>query len=210
MHTYYSKTHQPYHYGEYSIFVAEVASLFNESLLRHMLLSRCQNKLERLEILNRALEDMSRTLFRQTQFAEFELFAHTAVEQNTTLTPKLLNDKYLELSRAYSGPAVSVDPAFGITWSMIPHFYTNFYVYQYATGISAALALSEQVLQGDTAACERYLDFLKAGSSSYPLDVLAKAGCDMRSPEPIHKALDVFEAYLTEFEQLVKPLQDHP
>lgn len=204
MHTYYSKTHQPFHTGDYSIFVAEVASLFNESLLRHMLLSRCQNKNERLEILNRALEDMSRTLFRQTQFAEFELFAHTSVEQNTTLTPKLLKDTFLELSKAYSGPAVTADPEFGIVWAVIPHFYNNFYVYQYATGISAALALSDQVLKGNELAKERYLDFLKAGSSSYPLDVLAKAGCDMRSPEPIHKALDVFEAYLNEFEQLLK------
>lgn len=203
MHTYYSTKSQPYQYANYSIFVAEVASLFNESLLRHMLLKRAKDKKSRAHLLNQALEDIRGTIFRQTMLAEFELFAHTCVEQNIPLTPKLLKDKFLELVQFYSGPDLALDGELAIGWAFIPHFYNNFYVYQYATGMAAALSLADSVLKGDEAATSRYIDFLRGGSSHYPLDLLAKAGCDMRTTAPVHKALDTFDAYLTELEQLV-------
>ncbi len=203
MHTLLSCGHQPYHTAGYSIFVAEVASIFNEELLRQMLLSRATTKKERLYLLNRAIEDIQSTLFRQVLLAEFELFAHNAIEQNIALTPKLLKDKFLELNQYYSGPDLIIDPENAMSWARVPHFHNNFYVYQYATGQAAALGLATDVLKGDENAIQRYFDFLKAGASEYPLEILSKAGCDLRTSVPVHKALDQFEAYLNEFEQLM-------
>ncbi len=208
MHTYHSTRHQPYHTAGYSIFVAEVASTFNEELLRQMLLSQAKSTQDKVVLLNQPLDDIQATLYRQVMFAEFELFAHSACEQNTPLTPKLLKDKYLELCSFYYGPELTLDPECSIYWAVVPHFHANFYVYQYATGISAALALADNVLKGDDAALDRYLTFLRAGSSKYPLDVLADAGCDLRTPAPVDKALDQFESYLNELEQLLTTEQD--
>ncbi|MCE5295177.1 MAG: oligoendopeptidase F [Chlamydiales bacterium] len=204
MHTYNTVHNQPYSTANYSVFVAEVASICNEELLRHMLLSKTTNKQERIVLINQALDDITGALLRQTMLAEFELFTHTACEQNIPLTPKLLKDKYTELLQFHYGPDLTIDPECGISWARVPHFYGNFYVYQYATGISAAFSLADGIIKNEPNARERYLDFLKAGSSLYPLDLLAKAGCDMRTTAPIHKTLDQFEAYLNELEHLLQ------
>ncbi len=204
MHSLFSIRNQPYITANYSIFVAEVASIFNEQLLRHNLLSQAKTNKEKAYILNQALEDIRGTLFRQVLYAEFELFAHTCVEQNIPLTLNTLKNKYAELYRYYNGPDVAIDPEVALEWSRVPHFFYNFYVYQYATGISCALNFADSVLSGTDVERERYLGFLKAGSSDYPLNVLEKAGCDMRTTAPVLKALDQFEAYLNEFEKLLE------
>jgi oligoendopeptidase F len=200
MHALFSKS-QPYQYSGTPIFIAEVASIFNEELLRHMLLQRVKSPDERAYLINQALEDIRTAIIRQVIFAEFELFAHSACESGIPLTPKLLKDKYLELVSFYYGPDLTLDPEVGIEWAKVPHFFANFYVYQYATGKACAISLADAALQGEK---DRYLNFLRAGSSDYPIELLAKAGCDMRTSMPVHKALDRFDAYLAELEQLTK------
>lgn len=192
MHSLYSHKNQPYHYGDYPIFLAEVASTFNEELLIRLLLERVKTKEERAFLINEKIEDIRGTLFRQTMFAEFELWLHQAAEQNVPLTPKMLSDTYRGLISRYFGPRVIIDKEAESEWARIPHFYYNFYVFQYATGISAALALAERVCSGGKKEREDYLSFLKAGCSRYPIDILQSAGVDMRSPHPVASAIKTF------------------
>lgn len=205
MHSLYSHTRQPFHYGDYPIFLAEVASTFNEDLLSRLLLQRCTNPVEKIYLLNQQIEDIRGTLFRQTMFAEFELLIHQKIEQNIPLTPELLKNEYRKLNSKYFGPSLVIDEEIDIEWARIPHFYYNFYVFQYATGISAALALADRVVQGDKKNREEYLTFLGAGSSKYPIDILKMAGIDMESPAPVKAAVNKFDNLLTQLEQLLLP-----
>jgi oligoendopeptidase F len=209
MHSLYSHKHQPYHYGDYPIFLAEVASTFNEDLLSRLLLKRCSNPVEKIFLLNQQIEDIRGTLFRQTMFAEFELLIHEKVEQNIPLTPQLLKQEYRNLNLKYFGPSVVIDEEIDIEWSRIPHFYYNFYVFQYATGISAALALSDQVVHGNEKNRTDYLGFLKAGSSKYPIEILKMAGIDMGSPAPVIAAINKFDGLLNELERLLVTVPSH-
>lgn len=203
MHSLYSHRHQPYHYSDYPIFLAEVASTFNEDLLMRLLLKRCTNPKEKIFLLNQQIEDIRGTLFRQTMFAEFELLIHEKTEKNIPLIPQLLNQEYHRLNEKYFGPAVSIDKAIEIEWARIPHFYYDFYVFQYATGISAALALSEKVVSGNEKDRDAYLNFLKGGSSKYPIEMLKTAGIDMSTPAPVISAINKFERLLKELETLL-------
>ena len=204
VHSHYTRTSQPYPYGDYSIFVAEVASTTNEALLDDHLLKTRTAKEERLYLLNNQLETFRGTLFRQTMFAEFEHMIHQAAQEGVSLTPEYLNETYLELNKRYFGDEIVIDEEISYEWARIPHFYYNYYVYQYATGISASAALSQQILEEGEPAVRRYIDnFLKAGSSDYPIEVLKAAGVDMTTKEPVLKALDQFEAVLEEMESLL-------
>lgn len=203
MHSLLSRRNQPFHYSQYSIFVAEVASTFHEELLLHHLLSKVKNKEQRAFLINQKLDDMRATLLRQTMFAEFELKLHTWAEQGIPLTPALLKTEYRKLNVDYFGPDMSLDEELDIEWARIPHFYYNFYVYQYATGISAAHALVDKVLKGGEAARDHYLNFLSAGSSRYPIDVLLMAGVDMRTPEPVESGMRHFDKLVEELSHLL-------
>jgi len=204
MHSLLSRKTQPYHYSDYTIFVAEVASTFNEELLMTKLLQKAKTKKEKAFLINEKLEDIRGTLFRQTMFAEFELFMHSQVEKREPITPALLKKEYERLNRFYFGKEMTIDPLIESEWSRIPHFYYGFYVYQYATGISAALALSSRVLSGGKKERQDYLNFLQAGSSDYPIELLKKAGVDMRTKEPVTKAIQKFSALTDELEKLLK------
>ncbi|MFD3447347.1 oligoendopeptidase F [Microbacteriaceae bacterium 4G12] len=204
VHSYYTRKTQPYVYGDYSIFVAEVASTCNEALLNDYLLKTTDDKKKRLYLLNHYLEGFRGTVFRQTMFAEFEHDIHKKAQEGHALTPDLLTETYYELNKKYFGDNIVIDEEIGLEWARIPHFYYNYYVYQYATGFSAATALSKQILEEGQPAVERYINnFLKAGSSDYPIEVLKKAGVDMASPEPVKEALQVFEERLNELEELL-------
>ncbi len=200
MHSLLSRTHQPYHYAGYSIFVAEVASTFNEELLIRHLLSKSPSKEQTAFLINQKLDGLRGTLLRQTLFAEFELKLHEWAEAGTPLTPTLLKTEYRALSETYFGSGVHLDPVADVEWARIPHFYYNFYVYQYATGISAAHALVERVMQEGESA---YLTFLSSGSSQYPLDLLKRAGVDMTTPHPVEKAMDYFDSLTSQLETLL-------
>lgn len=202
MHSLLSHQNQPYQYSDYPIFLAEVASTFNEELLMQTLLKRFTKKEEQIFLINQKIEDIRATLFRQTCFAEFELFIHQMVEQDIPLTPTLLKAEYRKLTAKYFGDSVVMDPEVDIEFARIPHFYYNFYVYQYATGISAALSLSEKVLNGDQTDVDAYLSFLKAGSSAYPIDILKRAGVDMRSSKPVATAIHKFGSLVEKLESL--------
>jgi len=203
MHSYFTRKHQPYQYGDYTIFVAEVASTLNEGLLTEYLLKNTSSDAVRIAILNHALEDIRATLFRQTMFAEFEHQIHSQAEQGKPLTADTLTDLYKGLNEKYYGGEAVVDDLLSIEWARIPHFYYNFYVYQYATGISAASALVQRILNEGQPAVDRYLNFLSSGSSEYSIDLLKKAGVDMTTPEPVRQAFQLFEAHLTQLEQLL-------
>lgn len=203
IHSYLSYKHQPVVYSEYAIFVAEVASTCNEALLMEYLLGKTQDKLERASLINYFLEQFRGTLFRQAMLAEFELRSHELVQQGSTLTAQSLNSLYYDLNRAYYGPEVVLDPEVAVEWSKIPHFYYNFYVYQYATGYSAAMALSRKILDEGQSAVEKYLQFLSGGSSASPIDLLKIAGVDMTTPEPINAALQVFGKLIDELDALL-------
>ncbi|MGG3842955.1 oligoendopeptidase F [Anoxybacillus kestanbolensis] len=203
VHSYYTRKYQPYPYGNYSIFVAEVASTCNEALLNDYLLKTIDDEKKKLYLLNHYLETFRGTVFRQTMFAEFEHMIHQMAQNGEALTAKVLTEKYYELNKTYFGDGVVIDEEIGLEWARIPHFYYNYYVYQYATGFSAATALSKQILEEGAPAVERYIEFLKAGSSDYPIEVLKKAGVDMTAPEPIEQACQVFEQKLQELEQLL-------
>ncbi|SDI54493.1 oligoendopeptidase F [Natribacillus halophilus] len=206
MHSYYTHKHQPYPYGDYVIFVAEVASTVNELLLSHALEQKAESKRNRLYLLNQQLEGFKGTVFRQTMFAEFEQLIHQKNAAGEALTPESLKAAYLDLNRKYFGEEITYDDDIALEWSRIPHFYMNFYVYQYATGYSAAVALSARILEEGAPAVERYLSFLKAGSSDYPIEILKKAGVDMTEPAPIEAAMTQFEKLLDEAEQLADDL----
>ncbi|USK29654.1 oligoendopeptidase F [Bacillus sp. CMF21] len=203
VHSYYTRKSQPYQYGHYSIFVAEVASTCNEALLNDYLLKTIDDKKKQLYLLNHYLEGFRGTVFRQTMFAEYEHTIHKKAQEGEPLTPDLLTKLYYDLNKKYFGEHLAVDEEIGLEWARIPHFYYNYYVYQYATGYSAATALSKQILEEGEPAVRRYLEFLKSGSSDYPIEVLKKAGVDMTSPQPIEEALKVFEEKLNEMEQLL-------
>ncbi|GAB3059854.1 oligoendopeptidase F [Virgibacillus ainsalahensis] len=203
LHSYYTRKSQPFRYGNYSIFVAEVASTTNEALLNDYLLNNLDDEKQKLYILNHFLEGFRGTVFRQTMFAEFEHDIHQRMQNGEAMTAEKLTEIYYELNKKYFGQAVVSDEEIGLEWARIPHFYMNYYVYQYATGYSAATALANGILQGKDGAVERYIDFLKAGSSEYPIEVLKKAGVDMTSKQPILDALDVFEEKLNEMEELL-------
>lgn len=203
MHSLMSNRHQPYHYSQYPIFVAEVASTFNEGLLLRHLGMQVEDKAKKCYLINQEIEGLRNTLFRQTMFAEFELKLHEWAEQGVPLTPSLLKETYRSLNRDYMGSAVEVDEEIDGEWARIPHFYYNFYVYQYATGISAAHALLTKVLKEGEGAREKYLKFLSAGSSRYPLDLLADAGVDMREKEAVVLAIDHFDALVQQLRKML-------
>lgn len=203
MHSLLSHQNQPYHYGDYPIFLAEVASTFNEDLLNRLLLQQTDKKEEKIFLINQQIEDIRATLFRQTMFAEFELKIHELAETDTPLTPTLLKKEYKELNDRYFGESTFVDEEISIEWARIPHFYYNFYVYQYATGISAALALSEQVNAGSMEEREAYLSFLKGGCSRYPIELLKIAGVDMTTPKPVEAAIKKFSNLVEELDKLL-------
>lgn len=187
MHSFYSNQTQPYAYADYTIFLAEVASTLNESLLMQHMLNTTEDKAKRMYIINHYLDAFRGTVFRQTMFAEFERWTHEVVEQGQTLTPATLNEKYRELNVDYHGQDMIIDDQIQLEWARIPHFYRAFYVYKYATGFTAASALSQQILGEGQPAVDRYLEFLRSGSSDYSLNLLRKAGVDMTSPEPIQE-----------------------
>ncbi|WP_078548058.1 oligoendopeptidase F [Litchfieldia alkalitelluris] len=204
VHSYYTRQNQPYTYGNYSIFVAEVASTCNEALLNDYLLKTIDDDQKRLYLLNHFLEGFRGTVFRQTMFAEFEHSIHKKAQEGEALTPDLLTSTYYELNKKYFGDDIVIDEEIGLEWARIPHFYYNYYVYQYATGYSAATALSKQILEEGEPAVTRYINnFLKAGSSNYPIEVLKSAGVDMTSADPIRDACKVFEEKLNEMEKLL-------
>jgi oligoendopeptidase F len=204
VHSYYTRKNQPYPYGDYSIFVAEVASTCNEALLNDYLLKTIDDEKKKIYLLNHYLEGFRGTVFRQTMFAEFEHLIHQKEQNGEALTAELLTKEYYALNKKYYGEEdIVVDDDIGLEWARIPHFYYNYYVYQYATGFSAATALSKQILEEGNTAVERYIGFLSAGSSDYPIEVLKKAGVDMTSSQPIEEACKVFEEKLGELEALL-------
>ncbi len=203
LHSYYTNMTQPYVYSEYKIFVAEVASTVNESLLMRYLLPRAANKQEKAYLLNHYLEEFRGTVFRQVMFAEFEKAIHEKVEQGEALNSQELCDIYYALNKKYFGETVTVDEDIAMEWSRIPHFYSSFYVYKYATGFSAATAIAEKILTEGKPAVDKYLEFLKSGGSNYPIELLKIAGVDLSTPQPIQDALDVFEKILEELEELL-------
>jgi oligoendopeptidase F len=204
LHSYHTRKYQPYQYGDYTIFVAEVASTLNEGLLTEHLLKTTSVRAVRLAILNHSLEGFRGTLFRQTMFAEFEQQIHSQAEQGEPLTADTLSALYHALNEKYYGGETFIDELIDIEWARIPHFYSSFYVYQYSTGISAASALVQQILHEGKPAVERYLKFLSSGSSDYSIELLKKAGVDMTSPQPVQQALQLFEAHLSQMEDLMQ------
>jgi oligoendopeptidase F len=200
MHSWFTRRNQPYQTGDYTIFVAEVASTCNEALLTQYLLRTYTDKNIRKYILTHAMEAFRGTLYRQTLFAEFELLAHGKAEEGTPLTPKLLNEIHLSLNQKYYGAEMVVDDLLQYEWMRIPHFYSPFYVWQYCTGISAGTALAAQILKEGQPAVERYLRCLKSGSSQDSLDLLRGAGVDLSTAAPIQAGLDVFESYIDAYE----------
>ena len=201
LHSWYSNENQPYLYAGYLIFVAEVASTCNEALLIHDLLERSKDKKERMYLINHFLEQFKGTMYRQTMFAEFEMITHGVVEQGGMLTAEQINGIYLNLNKKYFGEDMVSDGQIAYEWARIPHFYTPFYVYQYATGFAASIAISSKILAGEPGIVEKYKKFLSGGCSMDPIDLLKICGVDMSSPEPIQEALDVFERYLEEMER---------
>ncbi|MER2171944.1 MAG: M3 family metallopeptidase, partial [Psychrobacillus psychrodurans] len=199
-----TRANQPYVYGDYSIFVAEVASTCNEALLNDYLLKTIDDPKKRIYLLNHWLEGFRGTVFRQTMFAEFEHIIHQLDQNGEALTADKLTEEYYKLNQKYFGDEIIIDEQIGLEWARIPHFYYNYYVYQYATGLSAATALSNQILTEGKPAVDRYInEFLKAGCSDYPIEVLKKAGVDMNTADPIEEACRVFEEKLNELEQLL-------
>lgn len=203
MHSSYTREFQPYIYGSHSIFTAEVASTVNESLLMRYLLENETDPQMRKYLLNMHLEAFRTTLFRQTMFAEFEDITHRTVESGQVLTADNMCEQYEALNAKYYGDAVAKDDTIKYEWARIPHFYNVFYVYKYATGYSAATAISDRIINGGSSAAGDYIEFLKTGESDYPIELLKIAGVDMSTPEPIEKAMDTFNRLLDEFEKLV-------
>jgi oligoendopeptidase F len=203
MHTWFAQHTQLYQDADYPIFLAEVASTFNEELLTHHLLEQTDDPKMRAYIINRQIDDIRGTLFRQTMFAEFEKIIHALEESGAALTLEVFKNEYRKLLEAYFGPGVVLDPELDLECLRIPHFYSAFYVYKYATGVSAAIALAERVLSGVPGAVEAYLGFLKSGGLEFPLETLQAAGVDMRTPAPVESTLRLFERRLSELEALL-------
>lgn len=203
IHSYLSHNSQPYIYSSYKIFVAEVASTVNETLLIKYLLNNSKDKTEQIYLLNYYLEQFRTTVYRQTLFAEFEKITHEKVEVGNPMTANDFTEVFYNLNKLYYGGACNVDEISGVEWARIPHFYSNFYVYKYATGFAAASVLSEKILNED-GAVEKYLEFLKSGGSEYPLDQLRSAGVDMEKKESVDGALKIFNELTEKLEELVK------
>lgn len=206
VHSYFTRNNQPYVYGDYSIFLAEIASTTNENILTEYLLQTESDPRVKAYVLNHYLDGFKGTIFRQTQFAEFEHFIHTEDAKGVPLTSEYLSDYYGKLNAKYYGPSVEEDPEIKLEWSRIPHFYYNYYVYQYSTGFSAASALAKKILDQEPQALENYLTYLKSGNSDYPIEVMKKAGVDMTQASYIEDAMKVFEQRLDELEALVDQL----
>ncbi len=207
LHSFFTRSAQPYIYGHYTIFVAEVASTLYEALLADHLIQQAKANNDRatqLYLLNEEAEKFRTTLIRQTLFAEFELKIHEAVERNESLNAESLSALYLQLNKDYYGAEVNIDDSVQIEWARIPHFYYGFYVYQYATGISASAALAQEILAGNADAVERYLNFLRGGGSDTSINLLKGAGVDMATPDPINAALDRFDSIIAQMEELAE------
>lgn len=204
IHSYLSNKHQPVAYSNYSIFVAEVASTCNEALLMQHLLKTTKDKKRRAYLINYFLEQFRTTLYRQTMFAEFELEINRRNERGESLTAESLNALYHELNHQYFGDDIVIDKEIDLEWARIPHFYYDYYVYQYATGYSAAIALSRRILKEGAPAVKDYIHFLSGGCSTDPISLLRGAGVDMASTAPIHEALQLFDELITEMEQLME------
>ena len=203
MHSSYTRENQPFIYGSHSIFTAEVASTVNESLLMNYLLENETDPDMKKYLLNMYIEEFRTTVFRQTMFAEFEHITHTAIEEGTVLTAEWLSDTYDKLNRKYFGESLADDEYIRYEWARIPHFYTAFYVYKYATGYSAATAISSKILSEGEPAAAAYREFLTTGESDYPVELLKTAGVDMSEPGPVIDAMKLFESLVDKFEKLV-------
>lgn len=201
IHSYYSRKEQSYYYAGYTLFCAEVASTTNEALLIHYLINKEEDKQRKLYLINQELEQIRTTVFRQIMFAEFELFTHESFEQGIPLTADDYNAKWHELNVKYFGEEMIVDPEIDVEWSRIPHFYSDFYVYQYATGYAAASAFAKSLLDGEKDAVEKYTSFLKSGGSDYPIEILKKAGVDMTTPKPLEATIERFNELLDMLEK---------
>ena len=206
MHSSYTRESQPYVYGDYSIFLAEIASTTNENILTEKLLSEVKDDETRFAILNHFLDGFRGTIFRQTQFAEFEHAIHQADQTGEVLTSDFLNNLYARINEKYYGLKQEDNPHIQYEWARIPHFYYNYYVFQYATGFAAASALADKIVHGSQKDRDQYIDYLKAGKSDYPLNVMKKAGVDMEKTDYLHAAFAVFKRRLDEFEALVEKL----
>ena len=206
MHSSYTRETQLYVYGDYSIFLAEIASTTNENILTEKLLEEVEDDATRFAILNHFLDGFRGTVFRQTQFAEFEHAIHKADQEGQVLTSEFLNELYADLNEKYYGLKKEDNPQIQYEWARIPHFYYDYYVFQYSTGFSAASALAEKIVHGSQEDKDKYLDYLKAGNSDYPLNVIKKAGVDMEKEDYLNAAFAVFERRLDEFEALVEKL----
>lgn len=203
LHSYYSNASQPIQYANYKIFVAEVASTVNENLLMEYMLKQSRDNTEKAFLLNHYLEEFRATVYRQTMFAEFEKDAHRMYEKGGVLTAETLSDLYMELQRKYFKKVIKIDEEIAMEWARIPHFYTSYYVYKYATGFSSATHLAAGILSGDSEKLESYLEFLRSGGSDYPLEILKKAGVDLSTTEPIDAAFEVFAEKIKQFEALM-------
>lgn len=206
VHSYFTRNNQPYVYGDYSIFLAEIASTTNENILTDYLLENAESNEQKAQILNHYLDGFKGTVFRQTQFAEFEHWAHETAAEGTPLTADFLSEKYGEINDKYYGPAVENTDGIEYEWSRIPHFYMNYYVYQYATGFCAATALADRIVNEEENALEEYLTYLKAGSSDFPIEIMKKAGVDMTNKDYIERAMKVFEDRLNQLEAIAEEL----
>lgn len=206
MHTWFSTRHQPFQTYHYPIFLAEVASTFNEELLTHHLLETTSDPAMRAYLINRQIDDIRGTVFRQTMFAEFEKLSHATEEAGEPLTLDTFRQIYRSLLEDYFGPEFALDAELDLECLRIPHFYNAFYVYKYATGMSAAVALADQVLHSGAPALDRYLGFLKSGGSEFPLPTLERAGVDMSSPQPVERTLQLFARRVAELETLLPEL----
>jgi oligoendopeptidase F len=202
LHSYYTNKTQPYIYSDYPIFLAEIASTTNEALLTHYLLDWANNRTDKLVVLNHFLEQFRTTFFRQAMFAEFEMIIHEYEEQGGSLTAEWCSQKYIELIRYYYGEGVIIDKDISMEWARIPHFYYNYYVYQYATGFAAAIAFSRKILDNGDSAVKEYIGFLSKGNSDYPIDILKQAGIDMTNNYPLTGAMELFSELLTQLENL--------
>lgn len=203
MHSYLSGKAQPFHYSHYTIFVAEVASTFNEQLLGRYLMDRATTKKERARLINKEIEEIRGTIVRQTMFAEYEKIIHAIAEVGQPLTLDVLRGEYRQLNERYFGPNFAVDDGLDLEGLRIPHFYSAFYVYKYATGLSASIALSRAVLDGGKKERERYTKFLESGSSKFPLDLLRTAGVDLKKPDAVNNAMLRFRELVDELDRLV-------
>ncbi|HPV38239.1 MAG TPA: M3 family oligoendopeptidase, partial [Candidatus Hydrogenedentes bacterium] len=203
MHTYFSARTQPFQDYEYTIFVAEVASTFNEQLLSARLLAQASDRKTRAYLVNREIDEIRGTLIRQTMFAEFEKIIHAIAEAGEPLTLERIRGEYRRLLELYFGPDFALDESLSLEGLRIPHFYNAFYVYKYATGIAAAITLAKRVAGGGPRERERYLNFLRAGGSKFPLDLLRDAGVDLTSPAPVATAMERFKTLVAELEELV-------